>query len=300
MKTNRFTFVLLAILFTFSTVQAKSKILLRLNVQKGSTYEMNLTSSSNIDQEMMGQQMKIDQKMDMTFSYLVTDVLPNKNFQIEYSIMQMKMDMNINGQTMSFDSQKPDENSPMSSVLKSLNSVKVRFEMTPTGHVENVQGLDEFAKQISGNRQVAQTMQMFSNQENFASFVGQNFIYFPENEIKKGDKWTALFKLPALMNLSTTMNFEATEITKSAVNLNVTSEVNMESPIEQSGMKMDMKMTGTQTGTMIVDSKDGWMRTSDLNQKFDMHIKMKNPQSGEDMEIPMTVNSITKIVVNKK
>ncbi len=300
MKTNRFTLALIVILLTFNTVQAKSKILLRLNLQKGANYEMNMTSTSNIDQEMMGQEMKVSQKMEMAFLYQVTDVLPNKNFQVEYSILKMKMDIDVNGQSMNFDSEKPDASSPMGTVLKSLTSLKIKFEMTDAGKIENVQGLDEFAKQISGNMQMAQTMQMFTNQDNFGSFVGQTFSYLPEREVKKGDKWTSLFKLPSLMNAATTMNFELADVKKSSVLLNVTSDVNMEMPMEQQGMKMDMKITGTQTGTMTIDPKDGWLQTSDLNQNFDMHIKMKNPQSGEDMEIPMTVIAETKITSGKK
>ena len=37
-----------------------------------------------------------------------------------------------------------------------------------------------------------------------------------------------------------------------------------------------------------------------MNQKFDMKLKMKNPQSGEDMEIPIVVNSVTNMTVIKK
>jgi len=102
------------------------------------------------------------------------------------------------------------------------------------------------------------------------------------------------------MNMETTLNFEVASMDKHETVLNVVSDVNMDSPVEQSGMKMNMKMKGTQTGTMTIDTRDGWFRTSDLNQKFDMKLKMKNPQSGEDMEIPIVVNSVTKMTVIKK
>lgn len=299
MKTNRIALVLFAFLLTFSTAQAR-KVLLRMNLQKGSTYEMNMNSTSNIDQEMMGQNMKIVQKMDLASLYKVSDILPNKNFRIEYSVLKMKMDMDINGNQMTFDSQNPDDSNPMGSLMKTIVAAKINFDLSPTGKVENVSGLDELSKQISGNRQMAQSMQMFANQENFGSFISQTFSYIPEKVIKKGEKWSSSFKLPSLMDANTVMNFEAASIEKNALNLNVNSDVNMESPIEQNGMKIDMKMTGTQTGTMVVDPEDGWVRASDLNQKFDMHMKMKNPQSGEDMEIPMTVNAVTKYTVEKK
>lgn len=300
MKTRLLTLIVIVILLTTSAIQAASKVLLRLNLQKGTTYEMTMASTNLIDQEMMGQKMKIDQKMNMDFLYQVLDILPNKNFMIEYSLQRMKMDMNVNGQEINFDSESPDQSNPGNKSLNDLVKIKIKFELTPKGMVERVEGLDLYAKELGGNPQMAQSMAMFMNDKNFGSFIGQTFSYFPENEVEKGEKWTASFSLPSMMNMETIMNFEVAAIEKDQVSLNVTSDVNMEMPIEQGGMKMNMKTTGTQTGTMIIDSNDGWVRQSDLTQKFDVNMKMKNPQSGEDMEIPMVLNAVTKITVNKK
>lgn len=300
MKSRLFTLVVIAILLTSNAIQAKSKVLLRLNLQKGATYEMTMALNNLMDQEMMGQKMKMDQKMTMIISYQVLDVLPNSNFLIEYSLLKMKMDMNVNGQLISMDSEGTDESNPVAGLLKNMAKVKIKMEMTPRGAVEKVEGLDQYASALGNNPQMAQAMQMFMNEKNFGSFVGQTFNYFPENKVEKGGKWTASFKLPALMNMETIMNFEVASIGKDQVILNVSSDINMDTPIEQGGMKINLKMTGTQTGTMTVDSGDGWLRQSDLNQKIDMTMKMKNPQTNEDMEIPMVMNAITKITVIKK
>lgn len=300
MKTKLITLFIIAILLVLNAVQAESKVLLRLNLHKGTTYQMTMAMNNNIDQEMMGQKMKIDQKMGMVFSYQVLDVLPNKNFMIEYSIMKVKMNMNINGQEMNFDSEGTDAGNPMNASLGSLVSNKLKIELDPKGQVERVEGLEEYTKKLSENPQMAQSLQMFADENNFKSFIGQTFNYFPENEVVKGDKWTSSFKLPAMMNMETTMNFEVADIKTDQISLNFTSDVNLNSPIEKNGMKMDMKMTGTQNGSMTIDPIDGWLRSSDLTQKFDMKIKMKNPQTGEDMEIPMLMNSVVKTTVVKK
>lgn len=300
MKTKLITLFIIAILLVLNAVQAESKVLLRLNLHKGTTYQMTMAMNNNIDQEMMGQKMKIDQKMGMVFSYQVLDVLPNKNFMIEYSIMKVKMNMNINGQEMNFDSEGTDAGNPMNASLGSLVSNKLKIELDPKGQVERVEGLEEYTKKLSENPQMAQSLQMFADENNFKSFIGQTFNYFTENEIAKGDKWTSSFKLPAMMNMETKMNFEVADIKTDQISLNFTSDVNMNSPIEKNGMKMDMKMTGTQNGSMTIDPIDGWLRSSDLTQKFDMKIKMKNPQTGEDMEIPMLMNSVVKTTVIKK
>ncbi|HZL10131.1 MAG TPA: DUF6263 family protein [Prolixibacteraceae bacterium] len=299
MKTKLFTLLAISVLLICNSFQAQSKVLIRLNLQKGNTYEMTMASNNIIDQEMMGQKIKMDQKMNMVFSYHVLDILPNHNFLIEYSMVKMKLDMNINGQEITLDSENTDESNPMNEVLKGLDSLKLKFELSPAGKVEQVVGLEEYAKKLAGNQQIAKTMPMFLDDNNFKTFIGQGFSYFPEVAVGEGEKWTSSFKLPAMMNMETIMNFEVAAIEKDQISLNFTSDVNIDTPIEQGGMKMNMKMTGKQDGTMTIDTKDGWIRQSDLTQKFDMKMKMKNPQTGEDMEIPMVMNSVTKITVNK-
>ncbi len=300
MKTRLVLLFIVAIIVAANPVQARSKILLRLNLQKGSIYEMTLVTTSNIDQEMMGQTMKIDQKMEMVFTYEVMDILPNHNFQIDYSIVKTKLNMNMNGKVVDLDSEGKDDGNAMIHALKDICRVKLSLEINPKGQVEKLEGIDVMKEIFAGNPQLVQSMSMFADEVSFSSFVSQSFNYFPEKEVGKGDKWTSYFKLPSLMNMETTLNFEVASMDKHETVLNVVSDVNMDSPVEQSGMKMNMKMKGTQTGTMTIDTRDGWFRTSDLNQKFDMKLKMKNPQSGEDMEIPIVVNSVTKMTVIKK
>jgi len=300
MKSRLVLLFVFAVLVTVNSVQARSKFLLRLNLQKGSIYEMTMVTTSNIDQEMMGQKMKIDQKMEMVFTYEVIDVLPNHNFQIDYSIVKTKLNMNMNGKEMNLDSESKNDTIPAVNILKDINKVKLSLEINPKGQVEKLEGIDDLKNKIAGSPQLAQSMSMFSNEVNFSSFVSQSFGYFPEKEVGKGDKWTSFFKLPSLMNMETTLNFEVASMDKHETILNVLSDVNMESPVEQSGMKMNMKMKGTQTGTMTIDTRDGWFRASNLNQKFDMELRMKNPQSGEEMEIPIVVNSVTNMAVIKR
>ena len=287
------TFLLLA-----NISQAK-KVTLKLKLHKGTTFEMNMISNNIIDQEMMGQKMRIDQKMEMTFSYQVLNILPTKNFLIEYSLVKVKMDINMGGQEVHIDSDKPDPSNPMNTSLTSLISSKLKFEMNPKGQIEKVEGLEEFSKKLGENPQMAQTMSIFMDDKSFESFVGQVFNYFPENKIKKGDKWSSSCKIPSLMNLETIMNFEVAAIEKDKISLNVKSDVNMEGKVEPSGFKVDLKSKGTQMGTMEIDPSDGWLQQSDLTQKFDVNMKMKNPDTNEEMNIPVVINSVTKITCIK-
>jgi len=185
MKTKLNVLFVVAILLFTSYVRAESKVSLRLNLQKGTTYEMTMAMNNNIDQDVMGQKMKIDQKMEMVSLYQVLDVLPTGNFLIEYSMQKIKVNMTVNGQEINLDSD-GDASNPMNGPLKTIVSNKLKLELNKRGTVERVEGLEEYTKKLSENPQLAQSMQMFTNENSFKSYVGQTFSYFPENEVAKG------------------------------------------------------------------------------------------------------------------
>ncbi len=300
MKTKLFTLFAVIFFLLSGNIQAK-KVLLRFNLEKGAQYNMVMDVSSTIDQAVMGQDVDINQKMNMVFNWKVLDITPDKTFLVEYAFEKMKMEMSVNGQNLVFSTDSTEESTPaFSSALKDLSKIKLQLEITDQGKIVSVKGMDELLSKFSGNQVLAQSMQMFTNESNFESFMGQTFNYFPEKEIGKGDTWTSSMKLPAMMNMDTKMDFEVADITDDVVKLNVNSLVNIDSPIEQAGMKMQVKMDGTQKGTMDINLKDGWLESSDLVQEFSMQMKLKNPQTGEDMEIPMKVQSTAKMTGGKK
>lgn len=290
---------LLVILFLSQAVQAK-KVLLRFNLQKGAIYTMTMDMTTGVDQAVMGQNVKIDQKMKLIFNWKVLDVTPEKHFLIDYSIEKISLDMNANGQNIALDSDKPDQNGLGNDVFKNLKDLKFQAEMTDMGKVVKISGIENLASAIGGNQALAQSLQMFSSEQNMESFFGQTFNYFPEKEVGKGDKWTASVNMASMMNMAINMDFEVADIKDDQVLLNVNSVTKADTQVEQQGMKIQVKLDGTQTGTMTINPKDGWLDQSNLNQQFVINMKLKNPQSGEDMEIPMKMNSTAQISVVRK
>lgn len=294
MKIKSIALIITLLFMAVQTIEAKPKALLRLNLEKDANYQMSMTADNNIDQEINGQKMKIFQKMDMVTSYKVLDKLPDQNYVIEYSFQKLKLEMDVNGQKMVIDTESADDNE-ITKNIKAITSFKLKFTINSLGKVLSVEGIEEYAQKISSNPQLAQTLSMLTNEDNFKATFEQYFGFYPENEVEVGSQWERSVKMPGMMNMDLAMHFNVSEIQDNQVVMDVNSDINMDSPIETNGMKIQMKMTGTQTGTMKVDRKSGLTGTSDLNQKFDMQVKFKNPQTGEDMEMPMQLNSVSKI-----
>jgi hypothetical protein len=177
--------------------------------------------------------------------------------------------------------------------------LKLKFTVNPMGKVLSVEGMDDYAQKIGNNPQLAQTMALFTDENSFKANFEQYFGYYPEKEVEVGSKWDFPIKIPNLMNIDMLMNFEVADIVDYQVVLNVTSNMNMDSPIERNGMKINLKMNGKQEGQMKVDRKSGITGTMDMNQNFDMQMKFQNPQSGEDMEMPIKMNGVSRLNVIK-
>ncbi len=298
LKTTTLLIVVISLLAT-STVQAKTKKLLRFNLKKGSVYEMVIDMDNIVDQEMMGQQIKLNLQMKMVMLVTINDLLPNNNYLISYNYKSIKMEMDAMGNLMSYDSDDPNESNPALSNLKKLTNIDLMLEITPKGKVTNVKGFENFSSTFSDNPQMKEVLKMFSDEESFKSSFMQTFNYFPEEKVSVGDTWENSLKMETLMNMDIKMQFKLTDIKKKRVFLNVDSDVDAESKIEQNGMNIDMDVAGSQGGNMTINSKDGMLISSNVEQELNLLMKMKNPQSDENMEIPMKINSTVKVNVSK-
>jgi hypothetical protein len=298
MKLKNHIRLLFAMALVSFALQLSAKTSLRLNLQKGSVYEMNMNMSMNMDQQIMGQQIKMDQKMNLQLVYKVADILPTKNYIIEYSVEHVRMDITANGQQMSFDSQSG--GSPTLDKLKAMVGSVLKMEVTPLGKVEKVEGLDTFIQKIGNDKTMAQLLPMLSSDEGVKSFMNQAFGYIPENEVEQGSKWTCNSQLATVINLDLIVNYELASVVGNTLNINVNSTFNAAKQMEQMGAKTDMQIDGTQNGNMTVDATDGWLRSQHLDQNIKMTMKMKNPQSGEEMNIPFEIKLATEAKVVKK
>jgi len=296
MRTKLITLLFISILFNSIGLQAKSKVDLKLNFKKGAAYEMTTVLNSVTEQVMNGTKMKVDQKMETGFSFQVLDIYPNKNFLVEYSIRKMKIYVNIDGQERSFDSESNNGENSMTDMLNSLP--KIKLEVTPLGKIIRVEEID--LSTLVGENLMMQFMHVFLGNRSLEVYMGQMFNYFPEASVGDGDKWSTTVRLANLMNLESPMNYEVVAHEKGLMTLKVTSEENLTTPIEKDGISIEMKKIGKQSGTMTIDTKDGWIRSSELVQKFNLNMKMKDPKTQMDTEIPISSDAVFKISVVKK
>jgi hypothetical protein len=261
-----------------STKTSTASKMLKFNFEKGKSYDYEMIM--NMDQEVMGQKIKMDMTMYYTLDVKEAEG-DTKIITSTYDRFKMAMDM---GSMMSIDmdTDKPlvesegtdPRKDPMKMVNRLFSAIKGRqfqLKVNAEGKVLEVTGMQELASSIidsMGLDQDAPEMkekmrEAFSKQFNDADVKSQfeRILYiFPNKEVKVGDSWEKNTSMSGQMPAKYNSTYTVKEIEGDMVTLEENSK------ITSSNEKMEMD--GKVKGTLIVDSRSGLVVSADQNMNI--------------------------------
>jgi hypothetical protein len=255
-----------------STKTATSSKMLRFNFEngKGYDYEMDM----NMDQEIMGQRLKMDM-----LSYYSMDVngMEGESRVVTTKFERVKMNMDMAGMKMEFDSDKKGTITGSDNPLGMMNKVfgalvgkKFTMKINPEGKVEEVRGFKEMMMSMIDSmglegedreKAMAQFNQQF-NEEGMRSQFERVLYIFPNKEVKVGDSWEKNTTAVGQIGGNYKSVYKVKEIEGDMVTLEEKSKVE--------GVQTGMDMKGMVTGLIVVDSKSGLV----VSAEQDMDIKL--------------------------
>jgi hypothetical protein len=300
-------------LFTATAVRAADAVELKPQWHVGKRYTQAMTMNQQMTMSMGGQKMEQGMTMDIQTVVNVTkhEKPGLKRLGIKYQRMSMSIDMN--GQKMGYDSDKPDPgNDPlgMGKALGGLIGKEVTAILAADGKVQEIEKLDELLAGLDAAGPAAAQMKGMFNKDTFAQTIAQAGLHnFPPGPVKPGDSWPLSFQMnmPQLgqMALKGTYAFKGMADHGGVPCAEITNDAQLEfdsgkatggggdgTSIQQLGMRFDK---GRLSGTTWFDPKLGTARASEMVQE--MTIKMANPANpGESIEMPMRQKISTKLV----
>ena len=269
---------------------------IKLNLKEGDSYLFKMAMNNVVNQDMMGMKVQVDQNMTTETGFNVIGIAENGNYLVKQTYKRVVMDISTNGQKMHFDSDAEDAaESPLSSIKK-IVGVTLTYELSPKGDVSNVKGIDKLLQDMAPAQ--AKMLSEIADKDKLSNI----FSYMPKEKVTTGDSYTKTVKLKEVMGIEveTKYTIESINTEKASIKLHSDIEFNPDKPIEQDGMKMKMEGKGTQSGVYQVNLKTGMADSAKTEQDLDMTIRMKNPQTGKDMSIPMKMTSIIRFTVIKE
>ncbi|MCX7744597.1 MAG: DUF6263 family protein [Flavobacteriales bacterium] len=252
-----------------------------LTLEKGQTFQTEMTVKQQIETSMMGKTMNIDQTFLTAYEMKVEDTNASGNYIIRTTYKRIRLDQNTSmlgelGKTV-IDTDKPEENKGLAASLtapafQQMIGKSFTSEMDRKGHTLST---DMSALTEGSEGQATQQDYSLSNYS----------IGFPEKPVKVGDSWEEEKELKtenAIMKIKT-------KHTLKSISNNV-AEIESTGTIEP--INPNDKIKGKQTGTTKVNLKNGWSSESKINQEIEMEIA----QMGEyiSMKIKSEIVMISK------
>lgn len=259
--------------------------MLKFNLEKGKGYDYELTT--NMDQEIMGQPMKMD--MVMYYSMDVSGEDEGAKTIIA-SFERFKMKTEVAGFNLDVDTDKPlpaesgDSNDdPFKAINKVFSAVKGQkftMKVNAEGKITDVQGFETMAASIADSLSLdteerEKLMKEFKglfNAEEIKQGLERYWYIFPNKEVKVGDSWDKTTEMGGNMPGTYKSTYTVTDIEGDMITLEESTKI-------QAKEGETMSITGTVTGTIVVDSRSG------LVVKADQDMKMKASSGGKSFDI---------------
>lgn len=248
------------IAMSFTT--GNDSVILRLNVKKGQSFTMNGKINQLMTINAQGMNMSVPQTIEMRQSVNIEDV-DNDQITTSSSIDAFKLTMTQMGMKLTYDSEHPENNSPMLA--------------SATGEIDKIIG-KKFTTSYSNRGELLQSEEINAS-INYQTGI---IIQLPEEAIQVGSQWTQDTTMNVNnIDVKTVNTYTVSEISKKNITLSMTSK----GVIDSETMAMDMNMSGE--GTVIISRTTGLVTKTTSKTNCSMTIE----EQGMKMPMTMTMNA---------
>lgn len=287
--------IMLAVCLLWAGVSlAVAQVSLSFNPDKGAKYIYNYDFVQDIRQNVMGQDINMQQKMQIVYDM---DVLSktNNETKVGYTYKEIVFEMSSAMLNMKYDSKNPVSASPMDEmmgkVLGAMLNEQFEAVVLPDGSVKSVTGMEKILEKMNAslgsNPQAAMVTesikQQFSNEAMKSTFE-QSLKIYPKGPVKANDSWEvnqSIGNMMGAMDIASTYQLKSVKAKEALVE--VTSSLAV----------MDGQLEGTQKGSITLNLKDGMISTSEVKQE------MAGQVSANGMEVKLSIDGVYKATITK-
>ncbi|UBM61455.1 DUF6263 family protein [Candidatus Sulfidibacterium hydrothermale] len=276
MKNFKLILALAIVLPVFSYGQ--KKVFLKYNLKKGETFITHTSTNQDITITAQGQTMNMNQVISSDITTKVEKVSAD-SIVTSNTMDKMTMDQTMFGQELKYDSSDPStyasgRGKQIGEALNKLIGKAYKITMDHSGNI----GSYDISELINEGGKVSSNLKS-----------SNNYIVFPKHKIKVGDTWEADIRPMKTDNMKIHMKYTLKKLSGKKATISVSGTITAN---EIDGQTLNL--SGTQSGTIVINTKTGWPISAHLTQD----IKMKLEKNG--MEIPMEISSTINSTSQKK
>ncbi len=266
------TFLSFLILYAPAALLGQS-IQLSYNLSSGKIYQLKSNTEQTISMDIMGQEMVINQQIEVFQDVEVKNIDNEGNHTLDYTYIRVRLNQNAMGMEVKYDSDNQSESDdPMvqqlSNAMKDVVGRSVKVVFNRLGHPIS-SDMDDF----------------FPENVNVSGAESGMLSIYPDKEIQVGDSWEVEVDVDMAMDIKVGTTFTLNEIKGNDAIISF--EGNVENIIDQ---ETKAHIDGQINGKLIVDITSGWTKSATYNQ----HMTMDMEEDG--VRMPMQLNSVTTMI----
>lgn len=264
------------------TVAAAQKLMpWGVQLKTGEKFKVFNTSTNNINQQMMGQEIQINIAATISDSLYVKSETA-QIFSVSKVTNRLLMEMDAMGQQRSYDSDKAeDREGEIGEKFKDKIGVSVDATVTKKGDVKITSAVPAAEPDAMGG---------MMNVNNDSATIAGLFLIPPSKEINAGESWTDSV-ISSTGKIATSYTYVKTE--NGVAYLSFTLKAINEGTTNANGMEVKSKVQSEGSGTLMLELKSGLV----LERVTTMKLSGNSEVMG--MEIPLTGESKTTVKVTR-
>ena len=249
-----------------------------LHLKKGETYYTLTDIKMDMLQKVMGQEMpmKINMLLGLSFNVLEAqkDVF---NLEAKYSYLGTNVSMMGQNFVMASDA---DISLPPNKLMASMVNVPFTMKVKPNGDVVEVIGYEKVIDAMKNAMPDSPSTKEFEksySKEQISQNFKSTFFAIPPKPVKIGETWNAAFVSKNNdIDISNNMTCKLEAVEGDVYKISYTGDLLAKegTTMEKEGMKMNVKkMDGKMSGTLLLDKKSSWVKSSDNLGNLNMEIE---------------------------
>ncbi|HEV3115978.1 MAG TPA: DUF6263 family protein [Gemmataceae bacterium] len=281
------------------------EVTLKWDFQKGKPFYQEMTTTTKQTMKVMGMDVTQNQTQSFTFGWTPQEQDKDKNWIIEQEIVAVKMDIEIAGQKIPYDSTKDTAGTtnPLADFFKALVGSKFKLTVTPDFKIKSIEGRKEFIdKLVKANPQMEPLLNTILSDEALKQMAGPAFDAVPSTALKKGQTWTSKSQLDmgpiGKYDSNYKYTYEGPEGKLQKIKVDTTLAYQPPSPTAQTGnlpfriKSADLKSSGA-TGTLYFDNDKHRLDKSD--QKMTLEGKLTIDIGGQSSDVELKQEQTTSV-----
>jgi len=273
-----------------ATNNDSEKYTIEYNLPQGETLKQIVSMESRTTQKLMGQEMEsvIIMTMSSSFNVKGTDA---DNYLVDMTYDAIRMDVSVMGNSVSFDSNTDEEKAfgqNLSPVFKAMTNIPIDLKINRQGKVELVNGYDKILDAMSdAASELDETtkkamFQEFDNQfsdKAIKEMFEKTVMYFPPNPVAIGETWNIKTQITQSFPIDVDMELTLTDVKDNVAIIEGTGNVSTNASQKMNGIQATITLKGTQTATIEIDTKTGWVINANVEQNLKGAMGTKMPQT---------------------